>query len=121
MRVSIIVADMLGAVALGRKSLALKKNMQEAASGAAMDEKPEEPSQECFDWDSFYAKSGTDCDDIWRAWDDWCVDYTVDGCRRVNDAFYEHMAANAKRPDDVGCMDWESYYKMSDTECDTVW
>ena len=44
MRVSIIVAGMLGAVALGRKSLALKKNMQEAASGAAMDEKPEEPS-----------------------------------------------------------------------------
>ena len=99
MRITLIVACMLGAVALGRKNLALKKeakkalmNKRRAARTMQEDDylknMPEQPWN-CFDEASYNYESGTECDGIWEAWDIYCVweVWAFEECNAVEEAF----------------------------------
>ena len=75
---------------------------------------PEAPSGDCLNFEAYNYTSGTECDGIWKAWDEWCweVDQeTYDAfCSPVEDALNKAYAdsLNAVRPEGE-CLDWMAW------------
>ena len=92
-------------------------------------EMPEAPEGDCLNFDAYTYESGTECDGIWEAWDNWCWDDRVDwetydaNCQPVEDNLNKAYAdsLNAKRPEGE-CLTWEAwYYESSNTVCNDTW
>ena len=88
MRVSLVTLCMLGVVALGRhqkfdlkrqamkvkKATTLRKKqlfMQDTIMDYGFD-MPVAPTESCMNEESYEYRSGTDCDQMWADWDEWC-------------------------------------------------
>ena len=77
---------------------------------------PEAPSGDCLNFEAYNYTSGTECDGIWKAWDEWCWDGRVDQetydafCSPVEDALNKAYAdsLNAVRPEGE-CLDWMAW------------
>ena len=91
------------------------------------EEQPEAPEGECLNFEAYHYISGTDCDGIWQAWDDYCwgldgVDYDAI-CKPVEEALYiaSADAIGAVRPEGE-CLNWDSYnYGVENPECSQIW
>ena len=56
----------------GRKHFQLAAKNSKTMAKRTQDGYPETPYGECINSDAYYYWSGTDCDDVWVNWDDWC-------------------------------------------------
>ena len=109
--------------ATGRKQIQLAaKHSKTMAKRTQDDWEPTTPSGDCINIDAYYYWSGTECDEIWSDWDDYCW-WADDETWWAECAPVEQAVAatfNAERPSGE-CLNWEAYEYWSGTDCDDVW
>ena len=86
------------------------------------EEQPEAPEGECLNFEAYHYISGTDCDGIWQAWDEWCSGLDMQDyeaiCMPVIESLSNPVDADidivdttldAVRPEGE-CLNWDSFY-----------